>query len=583
MHLLVPAKRSSFPKEILARHLSNAIHQSLTRQSRSTLTTIDNEGHLLRSFLKNCLITHFNLPGAIMLLFVITAALSATSTRAAAQGIPIPDSSLQAALDKIEGSKLSLRAAEQSALKNSTSVRMAEASYLGARGAVRRERGTFDPSLFFSLNYQDTQMPTASFFSGAPTLHTKQTVSSSGVQMELPIGTKLQIALNTVRLETNSDFAFLNPEFDAFGSLSIRQPLLRGFAATARANLTQAKREFDAQSALYDQQVLSTVSDVDRGYWNLYAAQYDYGVSLLSRDRAKAFLQETETRAKAGLVGPNQVASARTFLAEQELLTIDSEENLDRQSDQFASLIGMRPQGGMTRFSTMDNPPGDFQIEPVDVLVERALQSNRDLEALKRLVEAREAQANAASWSSWPSVDLVGSVDGNGLSGTPHTVIFSGDTLVTNRNGKFTDAINQVVKRDFPGWSIGLEVNIPIGMRSGLGERDRLMAEVERARQQYIDESRAIENQVRESHRELSHAKDRLSAARDEVDAAQEQVRIGLIEFRNGRTTAFELVRLSEDLALAQRRYSEASVQTANAAVTLRQLVSDKSILTTLQ
>jgi len=47
-----------------------------------------------------------------------------------------------------------------------------------------------------------------------------------------------------------------------------------------------------------------------------------------------------------------------------------------------------------------------------------------------------------------------------------------------------------------------------------------------------------------------------------------------MIEFQNGRITAFELVRLSEDFAVAQRRYSEALVKTVNAVATLKQLTS---------
>ena len=94
------------------------------------------------------------------------------------------------------------------------------------------------------------------------------------------------------------------------------------------------------------------------------------------------------------------------------------------------------------------------------------------------------------------------------------------------------------------------------------------------AEQQQIELGRALEDQVRSTWRELSHGKDRLKAAREGVEAAQEQVRIGLIEFHNGRTTAFELVRLGEDFAVAQRRYSEAMVRTAKAAAILRQLTS---------
>ena len=58
------------------------------------------------------------------------------------------------------------------------------------------------------------------------------------------------------------------------------------------------------------------------------------------------------------------------------------------------------------------------------------------------------------------------------------------------------------------------------------------------------------------------------------MDAAQEQVRIGMIEFKNGKVSAFELVRLSQDFAVAQQRYSDALVKTVKAVSDLTRLTS---------
>jgi outer membrane protein TolC len=136
--------------------------------------------------------------------------------------------------------------------------------------------------------------------------------------------------------------------------------------------------------------------------------------------------------------------------------------------------------------------------------------------------------------------------------------------------------MNQVIKREYPGWSVGLELSVPIGFRRDIGEKDRLEAVAFIAQQQYIELSHTLEESVRKAHRELAHGNMRLKAATDGVDAAQEQVRIGVIEFQNGRITAFELVRLGEDFAKAQRRYSEALVRTVNAVAMLKQLTSGK-------
>ena len=491
-----------------------------------------------------------------------------------AQQASNPDSALQAIMGSLKGSPLRLEEARKHGLTNATAVRKAEADYLAALGSARREAGAFDPELFFQLNHLDQQLPTASFFAGAPVLSTQQTTSRSGLRMSLPVGTQLELSLSTTNLGTNSTFAFLNPEYDTYGSVTIRQPLLGGFAASARKQLTHAEREAEAERARYDQQVVWVSSEVERTYWDLYAAERDFAVQRLTRDRAEAFLSETEIRFRTGLVGPNQVANARTFLAEQQLLLIDRDEQLSRQSDVLASLIGVRPDSGAGRFIPLDEPPGEFPLESEEVLVVKAQESNLDLEAARRRVDAANALASAAGWEALPSVNLVGSLGGNGLGGGNQPVIFGADTLRISGAGSFSNAITQVAKRQFPTWSLGVEVSIPLGFRSGLGEKDRLEAQVMSAEQDLIEQSRAVADRVRSAYNELSHGKDRITAARAGVEAAQEQVRVGLIEFHNGRVSAFELVRLGEDFAVAQQRYSAARVRTAKAAATLRQLTS---------
>jgi outer membrane protein TolC len=336
----------------------------------------------------------------------------------------------------------------------------------------------------------------------------------------------------------------------------------------------------EAARARYDQEVLAVGTQVEVSYWDLYAAERDYAVQKLTRDRAEAFLRDTETRAKTGLIGPNQVANARTFLAEQEILLLDREEGLDRISDELSSLIGKRPDAGKTRLLSVDNPPDDFPIEDADLLVERSMEKNLALQAAKADVEARRALSRAAFWEALPSVDVVGSIGGNGLTGTPQDVIFLGDTLRTAVSGTSADAVRQAMKRTYPTWSVGIEVTVPIGLRTGLGEQDRLDAEVIVAEQRQIQQSRIVEEEVRASYRDLLNGKRRLKAAREGVEAAQEQVRIGLIEFQNGRSTAFELVRLGADFAVAQQRYTQALVRSAKGAANLRQLTSGAYLAT---
>lgn len=482
-----------------------------------------------------------------------------------------PDSALARALAEIEGESLSLERAVDAALKGSTTVRSAEAALRSARGSARRERGLFDPELFAEWNRIDEEQPSSSVFVGTKL---DQTTASGGARVTLPFGTRLSASLDAVRTESDAPFTLLRPQYDASGRLSLRQPLLRGFGPGTWSERSAANRELEAARARYDDAVAAVRAEVERTYWELYAAERDLAVARLIREQAGALLNQAQLRNRAGLVGPGQVATGQVFQAERELAALDREEALGAASDRLATLIGLRPGGERTRFHPIDEPPAEFPVEPEEDLVERALRNHPEIHALERDVDAARARHTGAKWNAYPQLDVYGSIGGTGLSGTPREVIFGGDTLRTDVSGDLGDAVGQARRRDFANWSAGAVVTIPIGFRAGSGERERLQGELERAQAALVAGQRALADQVRAQHRELLHATARLDAARRGVAASIEQVRIGVLEFNYGRTTAFELTRLGADLAAAQQRYSDALVRTARAAAQLRYLTS---------
>jgi len=486
-----------------------------------------------------------------------------------------PDSALAYEISRIPGEPLALADAAAAALAHATAAREAEAAVRAAGGEARTERGAFDPELFLAIEKRNEEAPTASPFSGADILETEETATSAGARMRLPFGAQIEASLDATRLETNSAFAALVPQYDASGRLAFRQPLLRGFGPAAWSARASAERLLESSRASRDDAVLAVRAELETTYWALYAAERAFGVQRLVVDRARTFLAEARVREAAGLVGPNQVANARVFLAEQELDLIDNEELLDGISDRLATLMGRRPGAGLPRFRSVDEPSDDFATEPQDSLVAQALRANHSVRAAERVLAALRAESRGAAWDALPAVDVIGSIGGNGLAGTPRDVIFGGDTLRASIDkSDFGDSWSQVTGRDFPTWSVGIDVSLPIFMRQGRGERDRLRGEVERAEQQLIAVQRDVETRVRANYRELSNGTRRMTIARDGVAAALEEIRIALIEYQNGRTTAFEVVRVGADLPRAQQRLSLALVRTARASAELKRLTT---------
>lgn len=486
-----------------------------------------------------------------------------------------PDSALSVALARIEGAPLRLPEAIQIGLDSAAPVRAARQDFVAAREAVRREKGSFDPSLFADFRRSSDDVKTASAFAGAPILKTRESAGSAGVQIRSPFGTDLAASVSARRTTTNSSFASLDPQYDALGAITLTQPLLKGFGPASRQDLAAAERSLEAARAGYLDAVLDVRAQIEVVYWDLYAAERDLAVQQLIVERAQALLAETRTRASAGLVGPSATASARVFLAEQEQALLDREEDLDRTSDRLASLIGERPPAGQMRYRPTDDPPARRDVPPADSLVALAIRRNAAIEALRAQAGSIRAYERGAVWNALPQVDFVGSIGSSGLSGTGQDVIFGSDTLRADAKGDLGESLRQVSKRTYPNWSAGVRFSMPLLWRAERGERERLRAAVRGADERTTAGERAIEERVRAAHRALVHAEQRLAAARDGVDASLEQVRIGLIEYRNGRSTAFEIVRLGADLASAQQRYSQALVRAAQATAEIRYLTAE--------
>lgn len=482
------------------------------------------------------------------------------------------DSAIAVELANLPGAPLTLEDAQAIAVERAARIRIALAETAAARGAVRREKGSYDPELFGAVERLSDDSPSASFFAGAAVLQTDMTTGSTGLRWRAPLGTEISASLNAVRLETNNSFALLSPEYTAFGELAVVQPLLDGFGVGERGYLTVAERQLEAAQARLEDARLRTWAEVETDYWELYAAGRDFTVQRIITQRAEALLEQAETRRRIGFSGPADVANARVFLATQQQALLDARERLGETSDQLASLIGARPPDGSEIFRPLDEPPADFPVLPVEDLIAAAEDRNHELRGLERDVAATKAAYDQANRNALPDLDLIGGLGGRGLSGSPQEVVFGGQTYTTDIDGNLGDGVSQVFRREYPNWRLGLAFSIPLGNRGDGGERDRLAAELVRSEQQLASARRTLEEQVRAAHRALGNGRERLEAARFGVDAAGEQVRIGVLEYESGRTSAFELVRLGGDLAEAQQRYSRALVRTAKAAAVLRLL-----------
>ncbi|HYM81617.1 MAG TPA: TolC family protein [Candidatus Limnocylindria bacterium] len=485
--------------------------------------------------------------------------------------VPEPDTSYRAGEPETLVLGLGLEQAKQLGVAHSPRTRGALASLRRARGLRMTQAGAFDPVLFAANERISTDSPVASPFA-ASELRVRSL--SAGASWLSPIGTAITLGVVQNRTESNAPFTTLPRERRAHARLDLVQPLLRGFGPAATwGELRATEHELEAARLQLAAARLDVDSDVENAYWELYAAERNLEVQRLLRQRAAIFLRQQMLRGRAGAVGPGTVAIARTFMADQEAFLLDTQLRLGDASDRLAEVMGVAPDR-VARYHSLDVPPPPGSIEPLEVVLERALQTNGALQAAAEEVRASEARWRRAARNAWPSIDAFGGYGGSGLAGTGRRIVFGSDTTGADFDTDFGEAWDQVFGDDHPDWSFGVRVDVPIGWRSDRGERERRLGEMERERETLRARQLALATAVRDVHREVDQSHRQLQVMNELRAAAEEQARIARLEFQAGRTTTYEVVNLEADLARAEFRVSEVLVRVARARTELRRLTT---------
>ena len=140
--------------------------------------------------------------------------------------------------------------------------------------------------------------------------------------------------------------------------------------------------------------------EVARAFWALVTARATAAVLDRSLARAQANVGDVRERLNAGLVPPNEVASAEAQESRQRMLLIETRNQRDQSSAELARLIG---EDVLQRIE----PAADLELAgtatlPLDGLVADARATRDERRALEQRIAAAEEQVAAAEGSRRP-------------------------------------------------------------------------------------------------------------------------------------------------------------------------------------
>ncbi|MBI4265861.1 MAG: TolC family protein [Acidobacteria bacterium] len=307
--------------------------------------------------------------------------------------------------------------------------------------------------------------------------------------------------------------------------LDLQWPIYTGGRTDALERAARA--EASAVAAEVETAAADLRLDVARAFWALVTARASVDVLERAVTRAEAHLADVRERLGAGLVPPNDVASAEAQQSRQRMLLIEARNQRDMSSAELARLIDvdllqpLEPDTGLELAA-----PSTLALEAL-VMEARAMRNER--RALQFRVEAAELQRDAARGGTRPAVSVTGGFD----YARPNPRIFP-------RADRWDDSWDAGVSVAWSLWDGGrarAEAAQAAGAAAAAGQRleefDSLVALEVRQRLLEIDSGRAA-----------------VAAAADGVRAATEARRVVGERYQAGVITQTEI--LDADVALLQ-------------------------------
>ena len=412
---------------------------------------------------------------------------------------------------------LTLADAEARALDRNPTLVQARLNTELADYSILQSRTAFTPT--FSTSFEQRSQTTAgtSQLTGGTQVVTDNTSYQSGVAQLLPWGGRLSVDFTSGRNASNNVFSTFNPRFSSSIDAAVTQPLLRGFAIDAtRGQIEQAEIGREVAGVRLTRQEATTLAAVRRAYWEFVYASDALENARRSEALAERQLEENRLRAEIGALAQIDVLQSEAEVATRLQARVQAEGTWRTTMVTLKQLIVADTQDPIWTADVVpvDRPAPGAQPIDVGAAIRSALSNRTDIREAQHDRDGADLSLELAESERLWAVDLVARYTATGIGG-PQLVRGSsfGGTVVDTVPGGYLDALASVTGLDFPTWSVGLNVSVPLGT-------SRTDADVASARVQQRQVDSRIQTLELQAAADITRAGVRVRSTEQQVQAA---------------------------------------------------------------
>jgi len=389
-------------------------------------------------------------------------------------------------------------------------------------------------------------------------------------------GTQLNTTFYDTRLTTNAARYTYNPILDASLGFTITQPLLRGFGIELnRRYIHIAKNNGKIADLVFRQQAIDTVAGITRLYTDLVSLNEDVKVKREALRLAERLYEDNKNKVEQGQQAPIEVTRAQAQVASNRQALI-SAEGLVQQQELIVKTAMTR--GGLANpairaahiiaTDTVTVPETEAE-RPVEDLIADALRDRPDLAQASIQVENSQISLKGSLNALRPELDVVGLMQNGGLSGDLNptgAALTPGAALYPGGNGT---ALGQIFRNNFPTYSVGLQLTLPLRNRIAQADavRDQLQVRQTQLRRQQFEDQVRLE--VADAYVAMQQARAAYDAAVQSRILQEQSVKVEQETFDVGLATNYLVIQYETFLAQAQSSEVAAKGAYAKAKIAL--------------
>jgi outer membrane protein TolC len=313
--------------------------------------------------------------------------------------------------------------------------------------------------------------------------------------------------------------------------LVLTQPLLRGFGPNAtNYEVTNSVRGRQAQERSFELSRQRLAIQVTAAFYQVVQQRELLAVARQSLKRSDSLRLASDARLKVGLVSKLDVFRAELQSSQAQESMVRSETSLESALEQFRFLLGLRPSDPLEpEAAPLPEDLGE-EVEPLEILVARALENRLDLLETRDQVEDARRTASLQRQNMLPQLDVNVGVIQSGFGANYRGALRAADTQV----------------------NVFLSTSYPIERSAEKASRAAAELDVrarERGREQREME---VESEVRAAVRELERIRKSVELQRKAVEVAVQQHRLATLRYQRGLASNFDVVDAEGSLVLAR-------------------------------